>query len=269
MENKLPRDLGEHLAISIGTAVPMEEQVFTEDSKIKYLWLNLRTLYRNFWGTIEDPPSVQHHLMFEEFYAEVVDLQHMLAQKQVETTFFITKPPEDIVGYFPDAKVKAPKTDLQRIYADSERLVLNSAEAMIPPESLKYFNVKIVGPQDKEVYVVTHQALDLVSQYEFGRLFLLESHTGKVKTPSEWITKLSTSDKYRHLPFNLFTLQCLGDRSNEFYSLGRSVSTELVDISEKGRWTPNTSLTKVRSDVKKYAKEHRELFTRLLSVKLK
>jgi len=260
MAKVIERELGESLAFSIGTAMPLESAIFTENSKVETLWVNVRTLVRNFVNSIENPERYSRQDLLENFISEIQDILSLLEQQNVEVVYYTTAPPRRLERIFRWAKVKIPKTPKQAFLADIEEMAIDMAKRSIPDSLLKEFVVRLNGDRSKFTHILTSYPVDLLSHYEFGKLILLESHTGETKGRYEWIKKLNKDPKYFHLPFNTLTLQVLGDRSANFYAAKPSVKNELLDIAASGKWTPLTSMTKIKSDINKYGTANKDLF---------
>lgn len=262
------REFGETLAISVGTALAFEESILKEGNKIKILWMNIATLFRNFKGSFEGEvePTVEHWGPL--FISELNEIYSFLTTQGIEPCFYVTAHTSHLKKTCPLANVKEAETKPQ-IQADNElRVALRMVENNFPPNLLKHFKFKLYGELNREVYIMTHLPLDLVSQYEFGYLKSLESHTGEIKEPVNWITKLSKNDNYRHLPLNILTIQLFGDGSKQFKSMSIKIKRELLSISEQGKWVPTTSLSKVKGDIERYGKEFKSELLQLASVKL-
>ena len=268
MAKEITRALGDGLAISVATAIPIEERILVEKPEVTNLWLNIKTLFRNYWGSIENPSSYSQARLIGDFMEEVVDLKKIMELQNIEVVVYNTVETKALTGRFKHAKIKIPHTDKQKTYAAIERSAANMAMNLLPTEWKRDFMTKLYGAQGQRVHMLTHYPLDLLSRYEFGDLLLLESHTGTVKSPTEWITKLTKHSDYRHLPFNILTMQVLGDDSTQFYAQSSKVKKEFLMISTEGRWNPTTSIPKVSSDIKKYGQEHKQLFLDMLAVKL-
>jgi hypothetical protein len=165
------------------------------------------------------------------------------------------------------AKIKTPTTPRQKIYANNERLALTAATShkelgIVPCKQL-------VHGKNAKAWIMTHHPMDLLSRYEFSELSLISSHTGDIKKPVEWIKKLTSNEAYHRLPFNIMTLQVLGDGAVQFFSQSPSIKKHLLAMAEGGKWKPTTTRDKIVSDMSKYPnKEIADTFKKMLSVKL-
>lgn len=264
---ELVRELGETLGFSIGTAVPIETHIMVEKPQIKTLWVNVETLFRNFYNSLADPEHANPNDILREFLLEVEDLAAILSGQSVEVFYYRTSPDAELSRMFKHAKIKVARTPKQLAFAAIENKTVNEAVKLLPPNSVKQFKIKLFGDINMETHILTHNPLDLISQYNFGRLLLVESHTGAIKEPHQWIAKIATKPEYERLPFNILTIQVLGDKGKQFLSMPPSVKKELLGIAAQGRWSPVTGMEKVRSDVMKYGLKNKEVFLSMLQTK--
>lgn len=261
----IERTIGETVGFSIGTAIPIEEVILLEKNPVKTLWLNGRTLFRNFYEAIDKDKRNQYSIadITKEFIEEVDNLIPFLNEQGVRAKVYNTLGVSTMKRRIPDAKVKLPKTPQQIKYVEYEKFAVENLMSLMSKEVSETFKVKLYGPIKEHVHILTHLPIDLLSEFEFGKLSLLESHTGTIKTRSQWITKITKNEEYAHLPVNILTIVVLGDRTNNFYALSPSIKKELLEISKQAKWTPMTSFPIVKKDVKKYAQSHSELFLRI------
>ena len=75
-----PRQLGEEIHISIGTAIPMEMLSAREEPirPVEYLYVNIKTLFRNFHGSFEKMVPKRDILvkLFNEANKKTMSRQH-------------------------------------------------------------------------------------------------------------------------------------------------------------------------------------------------
>lgn len=93
---------------------------------------------------------------------------------------------------------------------------------------------------------MTHVPVDLLTGTRFSKLTLLESHTAKLKNKLDWNSKLTNGKDLPNMPFNAMTLQVFGDGGLFFSPMPMAVKKEVMSIAEKYKWTPATSLDKVK-----------------------
>ena len=90
-----------------------------------------------------------------------------------------------------------------------------------------------------------------MSQSTFRKISLLESVTGNIKNKTEFITKLSKNEHYRNIPFNVLSIQIIGDKSTLLESQGQLYTGLLVNMVKDYNWTALTTLEKVKFDINK------------------
>jgi hypothetical protein len=74
----------------------------------------------------------------------------------------------------------------------------------------------------------------------------LESHTGAIKNPAEWNTKLTGGAKeLSNIPFNRFTLQLFGDNGHMFLSGPLRLREIVLGIAKRDHWTSVTTSERV------------------------
>ena len=262
------RVLGEKLSISIGTAIPLEEKLMVEQLPIQELWINVRTLFRNLHDAYAAPHLVDPGVMVHEYLEEIQVIRGLVGGVVTLVLYSTDNDPRSLMKLLPYAKIKVPKTDKQKAYASLEatavRAVLRDKE--IPIVEAK----QILKGKNAKAWVMTHQPIDLVSQYEFSRLSLLNSHTGDIKTPLQWMAKLTNNEKYMHLPFNLLTLQMFGDKAQMFLAQPPTIKAPLLEVAIKNRWGPTTTRDKILSNLKQMRDPAlAEIYRIMLTAKLK
>lgn len=266
-----------HIPISIASSLAIESLSGTGEftgERVKLLkfnsvWISINTVYRNLVGSIDKQylKSLSPSLLLD-FISEELSI--------IETALKKVKPSLKIVFYyrdytqlakqFPLAKLKTPRTDKQFIAMELEQLTLKQ----FLNQDFLHHNLDIRKTnrlEDKTAnsLILTHHSVDLLDYKQFGKLELIESHTGSLKKPLEWNTKLTKIEGIDRLPFNRLTIQVLGDKSTDFLSYGIKEKRALMDIAKKGRWRPNTTRDKIHHTFQKYSGlEYVDLFKRML-----
>lgn len=263
------RTLGEGIAVSIGTAIPFEEKIFQGKTEINELWMNMYTLFRNFHGSFEDPLKLTDRIISDMFIEELKVINSLLLTAGITPVFYTTKTGKSLIKVFPDAKVKLPSTDKQKKFADLEDRVVGSLMKNNLGRGVKSFGVILDGNPRNKVHILTHHPMDLLSDYNFGLLTLLESHTGEFKLRPEWSAKLGIPKDNKRIPFSPLTLQVFGDGSKQFFSMGHGIKKELIDLASASRWSAVTHKKKMQYDLASYRGENAELFMRMLNLNLK
>jgi len=271
--SKIDRALGAHLAISVATAVPIETLLQSDISKgYNYIYLNIRTLYRNFHGSFlpDQIPSVNK--MADMFTDEILTIKSIIAESvspKLTPVLYIALN-KSLGSTLPRAKIKKPTTNIQINYRSLEEKVIAKALTAFDEEEVYMFDNLIKGSNTSSL-MLSHIPLDLMSAYTFRKLALLESHTGKLlDNKSMWIKKLSKNEDYVNLPFNLLTLQIIGDRNNQFLSQDKKVIDAYLKIANKNHWHSGTTLVKSKADIQRDKDKFLvAVFTEMANVTLK
>jgi len=260
----IERELGEEIAVSIATAEALSKAVLVEKPEAPNLWFNVRTLYRNLYGALHEPDRVSVSGI-SELLMEEMGLITALLDGVVKLQWYTTSD-KNMVRHFPLAKVKVPRTKKQIAYADVKRRAVRATMSL---GGVRKFEQKITGNHPKSM-IITHLPLDLLSEYSFSELLLLESHTGNVKKARQWNTKLTKGRERDRIPFNVLTLQVFGDNSTQFYALPHKVKQAVLDMSVKYKWNPTTSMAKIKDNLKGVEDlEVRALLNKLANIKVR
>ena len=251
MDNPHPdRSLGEKLSISIGTAIPLESLLVDGAKGVGHLYMNISTLFRNYAGSFEDPFKIKRKEFTLGFISEL-NLIHSIVIEgitgNISPIFYITRG-KSILTSFKHCKIKYAHTRAQIDYEDLHDSVITEAVRLLKGVLVEEYDLLINGKHTVS-YMITSYPMDLLSHHKFRNLTLLESHTGVLKERKNWISKLNSSDKYSNVPFNLLSIQILGDKSKWLNSMGREWTNMLLDIAVYGNWHPLTTMEKVKFDI--------------------
>lgn len=266
------REVGQ-LEIAIGTSLAIEGALgIYPDAPVtpapikKYteLWLNVSTMIRNIHGSVST--DMQNLILTEDLLDCLVTEMNMLQGAMVDKmgdNFKVVYYYNDLVSIrakHPNATFKYPTTDRQKIYAGLEEHVIQVLPEYLDGIDYRVFNGKIYGAGD--TLIITHRVYDLLSLFQFSKLSLLESHTGRIKERHEWGSKLGPKDD--SIPFNIFTLQVFGDRNVDFTPISIKYRRVLVELAKTKRWTSLTGIEKIKMDIRSLDNpEAKEIFLSL------
>lgn len=252
------RELGQ-FPISIGTSLAIESalgvhpDIVTDRAPVReytQLWVNMRTLFRNLWGSIN-----------KQYVSQLEPEQ--LAQALAEEVEFIvahirehTQGKVEVVPYYsnfqgientynrPPAQLRMDNTEKQRIVTAMHNATM---EAFLPAHEgeVKLFMLKIKAKDAPKAMIVTHYAIDLLSHPDFLKLTLLESHTGAIKDRSQWYTKYYEGKDLARIPFREDMLQVFGDKET-FHPADIRLRRAIIEIAERYQWTSLTTTDKIR-----------------------
>ncbi len=252
------------IAVSIATSLALEGAfgIYPERPQspapitegVREVWINLRTLVRNFYGAFKPeakdvvtPPTAATALLEEMGIVEGAINQH--SQGMVSVIFYLCDYSE-VIRRFPKANLKQPKTPSQEAQALLEKQTLDALLQLEPPQTIRRYRLDIDSGHP-HAFMITHYPVDLLNRYKFAKLELLESHTGVLKGPALWYTKLTNGKQYDFLPFCKFTIQVFGDGGQLFSPQLPSVKKEIIEIAQADHWTPVTTDAKIRASLSK------------------
>lgn len=235
------REMGA-IPISIGTSLAIEALRQPNVPNYDALWVNLRTLFRNLMSCVpthvrDDANDREVAEVLEEEMGHISEAVSILSNGTKPVKWYITKP-ETLSKILPDAIIRAPKTPLQKSQAALCDAALGRLLAKYQKE-IQVFSPIMYG-QGKAM-VLTHFPEDLLSRKHFAEMYLLESHTGKIKEHDAFNTKLGDIDQFPKLPFNGFTLTVFGDKQVLIYQMPNKIRTMVLEVAKKAAWTPMTT----------------------------
>lgn len=260
------RAVGKDVPFSVAMAIPIEAQLIKENISYEAVWLNARTVFRAYHGSYNAENRPGKMKIMEGFLQELSDIKAFIEQLGYEINVYYPLYSK-LSSKFPDANVKLETSPTQRIYADWE---YSSAEVASKEKIIdQVCNYSIAG-DNKNTVMITHYPIDLLSQYNFKELTLLESHSGSIKERLEWSSKLGfPSDIGPKMPFNILTMQVFGDKSKLFKSIKeQSQKKALLTLATDKKWKPFTTKSKIANDLKSLDKNIADRFVRMLNTKL-
>lgn len=258
MEPKIDRVLGVKLPISVGTAMVFESTSFDIKNWSNYLFVNLRTLYRNYVQSYSAADRVRLKEMdfLQTYLNEVAEFERLV----LEMSNNRVKP----IFYYPTYKSVGkllPHAERKEYNPDGFDLVEENLWDYIKKNGLMTpFNYEVVDselPQliSEPITLLSSFVVDLLSAKYFPKVTLLESFTGKLKRRDEWYTKINLYKGKKPLevkvPFNKFTIQIFGDKSGAFKGAHVSLRNVVREMAEQNHWSPVTSNDKIRYSISK------------------
>lgn len=243
------RALGETIPISISTAVAIEELANKKPQWPAELWINVRTAFRNLYSVInnDDKKFVGPEHLWHPFLRELDQIKQAVKDVTQGTTQVVYYHCDysDLLRRLPHTTLKEATTETQKRNFSIEwnimQVLLREAEHL----DIQTFKTEITGSV-QNCLIMTHLPIDLLWAKNFGKLRLLESHTGTIKSKSEWNTKLTGGKQLTRMPFNHFTLQVFGDNNNLLNGMSPKIRKVVEDLSEQHRWTTVTTLERIR-----------------------
>lgn len=233
-------------------------------------WINISTLVRNIFGALskEGTLSVLPWEVAEVIETEAEMIQFLTQQQSSNRvkTYFYANTHQDLQTKYPDAKLRASNTEAQQIY----KLIHDQAIEIVMKNNLSRADMyrlcrgEILPESRPKALILTHMAYDLLSHDHFQTLDLIESHTGVLKKKTAWYTKYNDGKSLPPMPFMSGLLQVFGDKET-FAIADIRLKREVIELAQTNRWTPVTTMDKIRYDAEKLVDaDRREKFKRML-----
>ena len=235
-KGQVPISIGTSLALEAGFGVyPDRPEKPAPFARVKQLWINLRTIVRNLYACL--PTDLKDTVLPDDLWRSALEelaiIESALTKQasHVKVVYYVS----DYVRLkqrFPNASIKEATTPKQIVQQKVEDVTLRLMLENNHQHNVSFFDFDIQG-QFPASFIITHLPIDLLARYRFDRLELLESHTGKIKGPSAWHTKLTNGKELENIPFNSFTLQLFGDNGNMFSPQSISVRRSMLEDARK------------------------------------
>lgn len=259
---QLPLSIATSLAIETIIGIHPENKV-TKLPILEYnqLWINLKTLFRNFEGALHKESSTTTKETADGLLEEIDKIKEIISEYsngKTKVIFYVSNY-KDMESAYKHASIRGDTTVLQKDMTDRYKksigYVLKTHEH---DPDFRVFDRKLKGDKLSDVLILTHIPYDLISYREFHKLVLLESHTGKLKEKSLWYTKYLNGSNLAIIPFREDLLQVFGDKET-FKPMNIDVRNDIIALAEKYRWSSATTTDKIRYGINTllnpYAKE--------------
>lgn len=256
------------LPISIATSLAIESVLGIQESDdpkakrpttppiLEYdvLWINLRTLFRNLFGSIDRVEADKVHM---DAYGEALHLECLTIQAAIQqaskgacAVIYYAATHRSLAGFYRNGQAKEDTTPLQKAFTASEKGAIETLDRI--HQSTKDFqfshvDVKLINefPAHRRLLLLTHAPIDLIENQGFNTVTLLESHTGAIKRPALWYTKLKGGEEMQRIPFDKATLQFFGDRGNMFIPYPKKYRDVVLKCSVNNSWNPTTTRSRM------------------------
>lgn len=268
----LDRALGLY-SITMGTSLALEGVFHTgeyedpsnkkRDLKDKLLLVNIRTLIRNAINAF--PSQFKNLIDADIIYPTLVD-----DIKGIVATIKKEEPTCEVVFYhcsyksadkeFPNVnnfnndgengKVVSVARSVQRTI---EVEIFNSYDDLKEETGAEFLEFDCKLETKKPTVLLTHYPADLLSADNMPSCLLLESHTGKLKGPSEWTSKLT--GKPANVPFTKAMWSLFGDGVH-IGSQPIKMRRVILKLGEKYKWNHRTTDSRIIEAVKFAGEPH-------------
>lgn len=243
------RDVGT-LPVSVGTSLAIEGLRQPHLPHYDHLWINLRTLYRNIQQAVDIPtrdsmtPDMVREVMIDEMN-HITEAMLIITGGRITPQWYVSEP-NTLVRILPEAIIRSPQTDLQKMVYTLSEAAIEPIVKMLKDKAL-VFRPLLHGSGN--TLLLTHYPTDLLGRRNFANLMLLESHTGKIKQHAEFSSKLTNGSELNWLPFNGFTLSVFGDNNVLLRQMPQKMRNLVLEIAKKYKWTPMTTRAKMTMDL--------------------
>jgi hypothetical protein len=245
---QFPLSVATSLAIESACGIHPEIQV-ARAPILKYptMWVNARTLFRNFMGSL--PKDAARGIVSEdiaEVVAEEMDQIESIIRDysngRTQLVFYYSNY-ANMERKYKHAVLRMDNTPKQKEYTAIHN---NAMEMLIKHlgKRLLVFELKLRPETRPQTLLLTHYAYDLVSNPAFASLALLESHTGAIKERAQWYTKYYQGKELPMIPFREDFLQVFGDNEH-FRPMDIRLRRELIDVATKYKWSAVTTKDKI------------------------
>lgn len=268
MNNELgSRSKGKY-PVSVGTSVALEGFFGVNDDRplrhgqtppyLEYqcIMMNVRTLARNYLSSYK--AQELPHLTFETLYAgllEEIILINNIVNDQSSGKVVVSFYNHDYLklkSFLKKATFRQKYTPKQQMTMDMENKLSDAVRAasVTLKQHVSYeFTSDWIRHGKRRNVILTHYPMDLLMTHLNPNL--LESHTGRIKKPYEFPSKLKRAGE--HMPFNKYTLQVMGDSSGYIVSAASGIRNELMKICKDFGIVPITQEKRFIKVVKEHA----------------
>lgn len=210
------------------------------------VWVNLKTLYRNFYNAHDkeyvSTISIDDQALY--FSQEMDDIKKVItseSENRTKVRFYL--PDYDKVSRrYRHALMRTDHTPKQLAYANAMVGVIKLILEQRKDEVMLTSDI-ILEQVGGKVLMITHYPLDLTTR-AFNSIALLESHTGIVKTKEMWYTKYYNGKDLVGMPFMASLLSIFGD-NDMFRPMPIQYRRNLLELSEKYHWNFLTTKDKI------------------------
>lgn len=242
---QFPISIATSLAIESAIGILPEAPAPSPEVKSRDLIkINIRTLIRNLVGSVEteDKGKIDAYVAATYIRNEMVAIETIIAEHsdgRCQVAFYHCSY-TDIINDFNRSIFKTPNTLGQKHSHEFENKVcriLTSGE--IGSVDVKQY-VRRFEDFSGSALLLTHYPIDLLQRYRFSSVALLESHTGAIKPPIMWNTKLANGRELEIIPFDRMTLQLFGDNVT-FVPMPIKIRKRMYNIAVNNKWTAATT----------------------------
>jgi hypothetical protein len=227
-------------AMGIHPEIPVESPPI---KKFEELWVNIRTLFRNFLGALpkDAVKAMPPREIAQALLQEMEQIVSIVAPTRV--VFYVSNY-AGIEHKYRHGVIRRDTTDNQRIYTAIQIETIEELLKMQPQLELYGYELKLEPPRKARVLILTHYPYDLLSYKNFSELTLLESHTGAIKERAQWYTKYLHGKELPMIPFREDLIQVFGD-AEHFRPGDPKLRKALIEVAQKYNWSAVSTYDKL------------------------
>lgn len=264
----IERTKGRVYPVSIGTSVALEcffgvsqDIPLARGAQPPYLSyqcaiLNIKTLARNYVSSYknQDLNRISSIDLYSNFLSEIIMIKNIIEDQsanKIDASFY-TNSYYRLKTHLPKATIKQSYTPKQQIIADYETKLCDQIkfEDVNISGLFTYENTNdLIRSGKRHNVIITHYPMDLLLVRQ--NVDLLESHTGKIKQPYQFPSKLKRAGE--NVPFNKYTIQLFGDTSGYIMSTSSKIKSEVLKICKDNGVSPVTQEKKFIKILKAHA----------------
>ena len=242
-----PMSIGTSLAFEGLLGIHPERPNLPDRSKeFQTLWINLETLARNAISaySMKKPKDITLNQLVDHMSQDTEMIDRVLHDRGIKLkVFYYTTKQMGFKTKFPDFNLYVPTSDNtiahMKLVKEASAILVKKLNSTF---EMNEFNVRVV---DKTL-VMTHYGWDLMTQSTRNGIALIESHTGVIKPPELWYTKLNSSNA--KLPFYRCFMGIVGDR--HYIAPNAVLKKKILRISREQRWHNMTAFSKILADLR-------------------
>ncbi len=234
------------------------------------IFFNVRTLFRNLWGSMraEDAEGTSLETFVDIIEQEMITIVSALSEEEhpLEALFYAPSY-EHLHKEYPNGELKNVKTDkMTHKVLMENRVLARLKQNELSDVNVIFNDVELKSDVPYKAFILTHYPVDLLHTVGFDKVFLLESHTGVVKGPDKWYTKLATKnlENNERIPFNKGTIQFFGDSGGMFKSQPLGAKKRVIEVAVKYKWNQHTTRSRMLDTLRLAGEGHIEQTLRKL-----
>jgi hypothetical protein len=182
VKGQFPLSIATSLAIESALNMHPDLPRLHEPPILRYtdLWVNLRTLFRNFFNSL--PKGLSEKVSVQEVVEGMVEemeiipdvLKHYLDNRAPKVTYYLSNY-KDLQKHYPKAQLRVDTTEKQFYYSELQQSVMTTFRHHHKATFMEY-DLKLRGSRSGRTAIITHYAYDLLSHGSFSGFTMVQSY---------------------------------------------------------------------------------------------